>query len=77
MARARLVTPYYESGRVLHPVKAPWLDVFEDELVLFPEAENDDQVDMISYGLLRLFLGDDEKEKTETAAAQVTESPFG
>jgi len=77
VARARLATPYYESGRVLHPANAPWLDVFEDELVLFPEAENDDQVDMISYGLLRLFLGDDAGEKTETAAAQVTESPFG
>lgn len=77
VTRARLATPYYQSGRVLHPVQAPWLAVFEDELVLFPEGENDDQVDGIGYGLIELFLGDDEDEdRTETAAAQVTESPF-
>jgi len=58
VARARAVTPYYESGRVVHVTGTPWLDVFEDELTLFPEAANDDQVDTLVYGLLRLLLGD-------------------
>jgi predicted phage terminase large subunit-like protein len=70
-ARARAVTPYYESGRVLHRAGAIWLDVFEDELLMFPEGENDDQVDTIVYGLLRLFLGEGEAEKTASAPAQV------
>jgi len=75
VARARMVTPYYESGRVLHRAGATWLDVFEDELVMFPEAEHDDQVDALVYGLVRLFLGG-EGEKTATAKARVTEAPF-
>jgi predicted phage terminase large subunit-like protein len=69
-ARARAVTPYYESGRVLHRAGAPWLDAFEDELTLFPGGEHDDQLDALVYGLLRLFLGQDE-EKTHWSPAQV------
>jgi predicted phage terminase large subunit-like protein len=59
VARARAITPYYESGRVLHRVDTPWLDTFEDELVLFPEAEHDDQVDTLFYGVSRLLIGSD------------------
>jgi predicted phage terminase large subunit-like protein len=67
-ARARAVTPYYESGRVLHRAGAPWLDAFEDELTLFPEGQHDDQLDALVYGLLRLFLGQGE-EKTQWSAS--------
>ncbi len=70
-ARARAITPYYESGRVLHQVDARWLDAFEDELVLFPEGEHDDQVDTLFYGISRLLLNAG-AGKTETAEARVT-----
>jgi len=56
VARARAVTPYYEGGRVIHVADAPWLAVFEDELTMFPDAANDDQVDALVYGLLRLMI---------------------
>lgn len=56
VARARAVTPFFESGRVFFTLDAGWLQIFEDEITLFPEAANDDQVDVLVYGLLRLFL---------------------
>jgi len=55
VARARAVTPFYESGRVIHVADATWLAVFEDELTMFPDAAHDDQVDALVYGLLRLM----------------------
>lgn len=57
-ARARAVTPYYEAGRVVHPLDVAWLETFEDELTMFPDAAHDDQVDVLVYGLLRLFTSD-------------------
>ena len=54
-ARARAVTPYFESGRVFFPASAMWLEALEDELVMFPEAGHDDQVDALVYGVLRLM----------------------
>lgn len=56
--RARMVTVYFETGRVVFVATTTWLDVFEDELVLFPEGAFDDQVDMLVYGLLELMLGE-------------------
>ena len=53
--RARPVTPFYESGRVVHVAGTAWLDTFEDELTLFPEAAHDDQVDAVTYGISRLL----------------------
>lgn len=47
--RAIPIAARYETGDVYHPENAPWLDDFERELVSFPNAENDDQVDMTSY----------------------------
>jgi hypothetical protein len=48
------------------------LDVFEDELVLFPESENDDQVDALVYAVMRLFglFEELQEERTESAQAQ-------
>lgn len=40
-----------EAGKVLVPVTAPWLDAFRTELLLFPHARHDDQVDSISQYL--------------------------
>jgi len=58
LSRARAVTVYLETGRVLFAAGASWLEVFENELVLFPDGANDDQVDMLVYGLLELMVGD-------------------
>ena len=69
--RARAVTVYLESGRVLFAEGATWLDGFEDELVLFPEGAFDDQVDVLVYGLLELMVGDGEEETvTESRVIQ-------
>jgi len=75
--RARAVTPYVESGRVLFRAGAGWLDAFEDELTLFPDGENDDQVDALTYGLLVMFgaLAKGE-ERTATAGAVVHDTDF-
>ena len=54
-ARARATTPYFESGRVWFPSSATWLETLVDELVMFPEAGYDDQVDALVYGILRLM----------------------
>ena len=39
----------YEHGMVLHRAGAPWLTAFEDELLAFPNAAHDDQVDTLAY----------------------------
>jgi len=46
--RAITSTILYEQGKVLHPQNAEWLETFETELLQFPHAENDDQVDVLS-----------------------------
>lgn len=56
VTRAESVTPYYEAGRVIHLAGAEWGDALEDELVMFPESEFDDQVDVIVYGVRDLML---------------------
>lgn len=53
-ARAEAVTPYYEAGRVVHVTGGDWLDTFEDELVMFPDGEFDDQVDALVYAVMDL-----------------------
>lgn len=57
VARARASTPYVQSGRVRLRAGAAWLAVFLNELTLFPDAQNDDQVDVFVYGVLRLMVG--------------------
>ena len=52
VARANSVTRFFEAGLV-NLVKGPGLDDFENELLGFPAAEHDDQVDALVYGLLR------------------------
>jgi hypothetical protein len=50
-------------------------------LVLFPESENDDQVDALVYALMRLFglFEELQEEKTESAQARAVsrEAVFG
>jgi len=79
-SRARTVTVYFETGRVVFVSDAPWLAVLEDELVLFPEGANDDQVDALVYGLAELLLNSEDKPATvegqAVSRAQV-EAMFG
>lgn len=55
--RAHAVTIYPESGRVKMPVQAPWLNAFLGELMVFPDGDHDDQVDvfvyLVYYGLVK------------------------
>jgi len=50
--RAHDATPRMEDARVIFPASAPWWDVFEAEVLSFPHAAHDDQVDVLSYGVL-------------------------
>lgn len=49
----RMVGEYsaINSGRVFLPREAPWLPAFRSEIVKFPEAKTDDQVDSLSQYL--------------------------
>jgi predicted phage terminase large subunit-like protein len=44
-------TPLFESGQVLLPRMAPWLDIYLRELTGFPGVRNDDQVDSTTQAL--------------------------
>ncbi len=52
VGRANAVTPLVESGSVVLPDSAPWLDDFLDELSRFPAGKHDDQVDSFTMGLI-------------------------
>jgi predicted phage terminase large subunit-like protein len=49
--RLRSQTAKIEGGFVLFPREAPWLDAYLNELVTFPNAKNDDQVDSTVFAL--------------------------
>ena len=49
--RLRGQTAKIEGGFVLFPKEAPWLDAYVHELVSFPNAKNDDQVDSTVFAL--------------------------
>jgi predicted phage terminase large subunit-like protein len=48
VSRASTASVYYESGKVYHPLNEIWLPEWEEELMLFPNAQHDDQVDNCS-----------------------------
>lgn len=50
-ARAYAVTPYFEAGNVFIPAVAPWRVEYEQELLQFPAASHDDQVDATTQAL--------------------------
>lgn len=60
VARAEAVSPYFEGGLVYVPnPEAPgcgWVADYIDELASFPNGEHDDQVDMTSMALARIYL---------------------
>lgn len=50
ISRAFAAVAAYERHAVFHPASRPsWLDEYEQELLAFPNAKNDDQVDTVSY----------------------------
>jgi predicted phage terminase large subunit-like protein len=49
--RLHAQTAKIEGGFVLLPREAPWLDAYVHELVSFPNAKNDDQVDSTVFAL--------------------------
>lgn len=51
ITRFASVMPFIEAGRLYLPNKAEWLFDFENELLLFPNATHDDQVDATSQFL--------------------------
>lgn len=55
--RASQQTPKFERGEVYLPREAPWLSIFEDELLAFPHAKHDDQVDSAVQFLAALDTG--------------------
>ena len=59
LARALCLQPRYESGMVYHRRGAHWLPDFEDEVLAFPNAKHDDQVDVAAYAALQIAQGGD------------------
>jgi len=56
-SRVAATAPYWEAGNIYlpDPSIAPWVHDFIEELVNFPKAENDDQVDAATQAILRLI----------------------
>lgn len=50
-SRAHAIVPTYETGQILLPEGAPWVEVFLEELHSFPKAAHDDQVDAFVQGI--------------------------
>lgn len=57
-ARAEAVSPVVEAGNVHLPDQqiAPWRGDLIEELTVFPNGKNDDQVDALTQALARLYL---------------------
>jgi len=52
-ARLNECLPYIESGRVLLLQGAAWVKPFVDEVTIFPNGDNDDQVDTLTMAVRR------------------------
>jgi predicted phage terminase large subunit-like protein len=51
ITRLNLLTGIIESGHVILPPQAPWIDDFILEITRFPRAKHDDQVDSLTQAL--------------------------
>ena len=56
-ARSEQAAVMCENGRVYWPQHAPWLSEWEHELLGFPAAAHDDQVDCFAYAAIEVFRG--------------------
>jgi predicted phage terminase large subunit-like protein len=55
--RAGALASMYEQGRIVHPLHAPWLRDYEQEILEFPRGEHDDMVDAVTYAVDDVILG--------------------
>lgn len=60
IVRAKAVSPFWAAGNIWLPDEsiAPWIGEFIQELVTFPAAAHDDQVDAMALALSHLFITD-------------------
>lgn len=63
-SRAEAAATMCAQGRVFFPKGAPWLDVFEAELLGFPTAAHDDCVDVLAYAANEVARGTVRGRKT-------------
>ena len=56
-ARLSAVSPMFEAGQIFLPSDELWVQDYLAELLQFPFARNDDQVDATSMALRRLSKG--------------------
>lgn len=57
VSRSMPVTAALEGGQLLLPASAPWLEDFMTELLSFPNAAHDDQVDALAYAVAVRHVG--------------------
>lgn len=77
-ARANAVSGYIEAGNVFLPRYASFTDCFVDECAAFPTGTYDDQVDMMSQALYRLYFRHaDVPTKTHTSRLYSFSKPPG
>lgn len=68
--RTRGVSHMWETGRVFHPINAPWLKDYEDELVSFPTGANDDQLDSSTQFLHYIRMAQHSDEQMDLYAQE-------
>lgn len=56
VARATTAATFLEQGKIWFPKGRRWLDELYAELVTFPHAKHDDQVDVLSYAAQQISL---------------------
>lgn len=63
--RANAVAPLWEAGNIYlpHPLYRPWVNDYIEQLVSFPNASNDDDVDSMSQCLIKMDSGSSLKER--------------
>ena len=54
ITRCEVQSDRFAEGRIFLPDEAPWLALYEKELLAFPNGRHDDQVDATSYALHHL-----------------------
>lgn len=52
VTRSLIAQARYNTGKIFHKSKAPWLFDYEKELLEFDSGEHDDQVDAVSYAAI-------------------------
>ena len=53
-SRAQAISAIFESGRVVFPLRAPWLENYKEELLSFPFGEYKDNVDSTTQAIRQM-----------------------